>query len=125
MVGWGWDPPLACMTLIIERVQYGEIPDLTTERLRSLGRKLKFFPGVPRIYEDLRKMVKSEAAFRRAEISLEYYVISGGIEELIKGSAIAPYMSDIFGCTFSTERRTGLVSWPQSIVTFTEKTKFV
>ena len=125
MVGWGWDPPLAYMTLLIERVQYGEIPDLTTEKLRDIGRKIRFFPGVPRVFEDLRKFVKSESAFREAGVSLEYYVVSGGLEELIRGSVIAPHMTDIFGCTFSTERRTGLVSWPQSIVTFTEKTKFV
>jgi len=34
-------------------------------------------------------------------------------------------MKDIFGCTFDVHPKTGVLQFPKSIITFTEKTKFI
>ena len=55
-------------------------------------------------------------------MQIEFYIITAGFEEIIRGTSIATEMNDIFGCTFA-ERRGKLI--PKSVLTFTEKTKFL
>jgi hypothetical protein len=124
MVRKGWDPPLAYMRKLIRMNRSGKIK-LTNGVLRKTGAKIDFFPGIPEFFNDLREYLTEIEETKDLDIKIEYYVISSGFEELIRGSKIEPYVNDIFGCTFETELETGLVRFPKSIVTFTEKTKFV
>jgi len=55
-------------------------------------------------------------------VQIEFYIISGGFEEIIRGTPISSEMKDVFGCTFD-ERKDNLIV--KSVVTFTEKTKFL
>ncbi len=116
----GWDPPLAYIELILQRVRQRNIA-VKNQDLRRLGKKVKLFPGVYDLFERLRKFVANKPQFEEAHLQLEFYVISGGFEEIIRGTSIAHEMKDIFGCTFDDKK--GLR--PKSIVTFTEKTKFL
>jgi len=120
-VSKGWDPPLAYMRKIIRLTSRRQI-DLTNAKLRRLGANLKFFPGVTKMFDELHSMVQDEF---NSEILLEFYVITCGFEEVIKGSQIAPYLKGVFGCTFDVYPKTGKLRFPKSIVTFTEKTKFI
>jgi len=121
----GMDPPLAYMYKIVELVQSRKMPDLTNTKLRELGSSLRFFPGIPGVFGDLRKFIDRKPEFVDAGVSIEFYVVTGGFEEMIKGSCIAEYVKDIFGCTFEVDPQTGLLQRPKSIVTFPEKTKFI
>ena len=125
MVRKGWDPPLAYMSRIVQMVQSGRIPDLTNERLREIGAEVDFFPGIPQMFDELKRLVIESEEFREADVSLEYYVISSGFEEVIRGSEIGGFMKDIFACSFDADPKTGVLRSLKSIVTFTEKTKFV
>jgi len=55
--------------------------------------------------------------------SIEFYVISGGLEEIILGSTIASNFRAVRGCRFSEVG--GVVAAPKNIVTFTEKTRYI
>lgn len=121
----GWDPPLAYMYRIIDLVKAGSIPGLNTEKMRRIGSQMRFFPGIPGVFEDLAKFVMRRKEFVEAEVSLEFYVVTGGFEEIVRGSVLARYMKDIFGCTFWEDPKTGVISRPRTTVSFTEKTKFV
>lgn len=125
MVKDGWDPPLAYMHKIIDLVRRGKMGDLTNSKLEEIGSQIQFFNGIPQFFEDLRSLVRSESRFVDAGISIQYYVITGGFEAMIRGSAIAPFMTDMFGCTFYEDPETQLVCFPKTTVTFTEKTKFI
>lgn len=125
MVRQGWDPALAYMRKILRMIRGGQLPGLTNERLRQIGSELKFFPGIPEMFEELPVFINRRKEFREAEVSIEFSVVSCGFEEIIKGSTIAPYMKNIFGCTFDAHPQTDVLRFPKSIVTFTEKTKFV
>jgi len=125
LVREGWDPPLAYMDKIIQMVQSGQMSDLTNERLRRLGADVEFFPGIPQMFDELKELISQTEEFQEAGVTLEYYVISSGFEEVIRGSKIAKFMKDIFACTFAADPKTGVLRLPKSIVTFTEKTKFV
>ena len=121
----GMDPPLAYMYKITGLVQSGKMPGLNNAKLREIGSQLEFFPGIPGIFEELPKFVNDRPRFVDAEVCLEFYVVTGGFEEMVKGSRVSKYMKDVFGCTFDEDPETGLLYRPKGVVTFTEKTKFI
>lgn len=121
LVKKGWDPPLAYIDRILALLRTRKMK-VTNQDLRNLGKKVQLFPGVSDIFQRLRNTMSEWKEFREAYIQIEFYIISGGFEEIIRNVSIAGEMKDIFGCTFY-ERGDRLI--PKSIVTFTEKTKFL
>lgn len=119
LVEGGWDPPLAFIDRIMTHLKKNNLK-VTNQDLRNLGKKVKFLPGVTDIFQRLKTFVDGSKEFQEAYIQIEFYIISGGFEEIIKGTPIANEMKDIFGCTFD-DRRGDLII--KSILTFTEKTK--
>ena len=87
-----------------------------------MGKRVNLFPGVPDVFQRLRHFVNRKKEFQEAHIQIEFYVISAGFEEIIRGTSVANGMKDVFGCTFD-ERNGSLIV--KSVVTFTEKTKFL
>jgi len=89
----GWDPPQAYMQRILENVQRGEIKKLTRRKLHNIGKDMPLFPGIPNLFEELRQFVSSNKDLRKARISLEFYLISGGLEEVVRGSHLRRYVN--------------------------------
>lgn len=117
----GWDPPLAYIDRILEYIKQNSLK-VTNQDLRNLGKKVHLFPGVLDGFKLLKSFVSGKKEFKEAHVAIKFYIISGGFEEIIRGTPVANEMNDIFGCTFD-EREGSLV--PKSIVTFTAKTKFL
>lgn len=115
----GWDPTPAYLKLLLDNVGDGKpFGRLTNARLREFGSKLQFYPGIPGLFKDLRKSVSQH---RLSSPGIEFYVISGGLEEIIRGSSIAKDLTRFWGCQFAEEN--GQIRHLQKIVSFTEKTK--
>ncbi len=121
LVKKGWDPPLAYIDRILALLKQKKLKILN-EDLRKLGLKVQLFPGVIDLIPRLEKFVNSRKEFKEAFVRIEFYVISGGFEEIIRSTQISKSIKDVFGCTF-VERNGQII--PKSIVTFTEKTKFL
>lgn len=85
---------------LLSFVKNGRLKGLTNQRLRELGRELVFYPGLPELFEQLQALVHAQAEYAKHNITLEHYIVSTGLAEMIRGSAIAPYVEDIFGCEF-------------------------
>ena len=85
---------------LLSYVRNGSLRGLNNQTLRELGRELEFFPGLPDLFSDLKQLVRSRSEFVSHELSLEHYVISTGLAELIRGSELSPYLDGIFGCEF-------------------------
>lgn len=65
---------------------------------------LKFRAGCRQFFDELRGIVcQSEAERDNLDVSLEHYIISTGIAEVIRGSSIAGHVDGIFGCEFVEE----------------------
>jgi hypothetical protein len=124
MVRKGWDPQLATMRKLL-RIVNGEKIRLTNQKLRETGARIDFFPGIPGIFEELKEYLNELEEAEDQGMTIEYYVVSSGFEEIIRGSIIASHMTDIFGCTFDVNPQTGIIRFPKSVVSFTEKTKFI
>ena len=83
---------------ILTYVRAGIFQGLNNALLRKLGRELTFHPGLPEFFRTLREVTNSRPEFRRHQISLEHYIVSTGLAEMIRGSAIAPEVEGIYGC---------------------------
>ena len=121
----GWDPPIAWMTEILNLIKEDKIEQNTNQKLARLGKKIVPFDGVLNFIPELKKMIKENKEFLDANVSLESYIISSGIEDLIKGSVFSKHFTDIFAGRFAEDQNTGLISSIKSSVSFTEKTKFL
>lgn len=124
MVKASWDPPLAYMHLLLDYSRKGKI-DLSQDALRKLGKKLPLFPGLPKVFVELKEYVKKEESLKGARVKLEFYIISGGLEDMVRGSAVAQYADGIFGSTFAYDKKTKEAIGIKSAISFTEKTRFL
>jgi phosphoglycolate phosphatase-like HAD superfamily hydrolase len=119
-----WDPPFAYMHLLVEYSQRGKL-DLSPKTLQLIGKNLQLFPGLPNAFQELQDFVINHAELKEARISLEFYIISGGIEEIIRGSAISTYMTGIFGSKFAYDKNLTTIAGIKSAISFTEKTRYL
>ena len=85
---------------VLEYVRSGVFKGLSNAVLRELGAELTFHPGMPEFLATLKRSVENEPAFQRADVSLEHYVISTGLRPMIEGSAVRPYLEDVWACEF-------------------------
>src|SRR5207249_3959701 len=86
LVDQGYDPPTAYLNLLLDRVGPGKpLGALTNRGLREFGATLDttWFPGLPDFFTQLEERVKIHR-----DVTVEFYIISGGLEEIISGSAI-------------------------------------
>jgi phosphoserine phosphatase len=124
LVDQGYDPPLAYLNLLLQEVGEGRpLGLLSNQDLGAFGRTLdsSWFPGLPGMFDDLRA---AAAAYR--DVSVEFYIISGGLQALMEGSEhVQKYFSGVYGCQLAEDERTGAVHFIKRCVTFTEKTRFI
>jgi hypothetical protein len=83
---------------ILEYVRRGKFEGLTNELLQDLGSELDFYPGLPEFFPALNSLLERNEVFQHHELTLEHYVVSTGLSQMIKGSEIAPYLDGIWGC---------------------------
>ena len=119
----GWDPPLAYMDEFIKITKERGL-NITKDKMQSIGEKIQFYKGVPEIFAELQHFVSELSNRLSLSVEIEFYVASSGFEEVLVASSIGKVMKEIFGCTFEYDKEGNIVS-PKSIVTFTEKTKFI
>ena len=119
----GYDPPLAYLRLLLDQVGVDKaLGALSNADLRQFGSSLddKYFSGIPDVFEDLQQIV---SGYR--DVDVEFYVISGGLEEVIAGSSIIQkYFSGYYGCQLG-EDDAGHLAYVKRCVTFTEKTRYL
>jgi phosphoserine phosphatase len=121
LVNDGWDPAPAYLKLILDLVGDPKpLGRVSNAALREFGKELAFYPGLPRLFKDLTEQVREHTL---SNPTIEFYVISGGLEEIILGSSIATHLSAVRGCRFA--ETDGVISAVQNVVTFTEKTRYL
>ena len=85
---------------ILTYVRHGRFGGLTNALLRQLGGQLTFYPGVPEIFQSLRERLAKLPGAVQHDIRLEHYVVSTGLRQMILGSAVAPYIKNVWACEF-------------------------
>ena len=83
---------------LLTYVRAGIFKGLNNALLRHLGGELEFFPGLPDFLQTLKDLARGRPDYRKHDISLEHYIVSTGLAEMIRGSRIAPQIENIYGC---------------------------
>ncbi len=90
----------------------------TKQDLTDYASHVKLFKGVEKWFVRMNTYAKSKG------ITLEHYVISSGLKEMVEGTKIAPYFREIFASSFMYDKK-GEVLWPGLVVNYTNKTQFL
>lgn len=93
----------ASLNHMLTYIKSGKLKGLTNRMLREAGKKIKFFPGLPDFFSKIKTFINSDEEFSQYNITLEHYIISSGLSEIIKGSEIASFVDGIFACDFIEE----------------------
>ena len=81
---------------------------LNNEKLKSFGKELKFYPGIPELFTKTKDFVDQNEDYRECGIKLEHYIVSTGMAAIIQGSEIAEYVDGIWGCEFIEDEQNGV-----------------
>jgi len=109
----GYDREIAYLQALIFICREKGI-DLSNSKIRDLGAQLQFYEGFPHVLDRLNKIVRSDG------YELGVYVITAGLEEMVIGSRLGPYLTRCWGCGFA-EDMNGFISHPKRIVTSANK----
>lgn len=92
-------PDTSYLGHLLTYVREGKMPDLSNARLRELGAQLPLNPGVSELFDRLANVVR-QPEFEDGDLRLEHYVVSTGLAEMIRGSAIADKLTGIWASEF-------------------------
>ncbi|MBP5208943.1 MAG: haloacid dehalogenase-like hydrolase [Clostridia bacterium] len=91
---------------------------LTRQMFRASGKNVRLFPGVTEWFSRMNEYGKSKG------LTVEHYVISSGIREIIEGTEIAHEFRRIYAAEFYYDNN-GEAVWPAMAVNYTSKTQFI
>ena len=111
------DAILAYMHVMIEQAHTAK-KNIRREEFVKMGKDLEFFPGV----EDWFKRINEFGAANG--LTIEHYIISSGLHEIIEGSSIYKQFKEVFACEYLYDENDVPV-WPKNAVNYTTKTQFL
>ena len=123
LVGDGWDHTLAYLNKLLDVTRDRLIDPLSRSKMEDVGQQVEFYPGALDFVRRLQDRLSDNSEYREAGISIEWYILSSGIEDILRATQLGRIATDIFGCAFDYEP-TGRATTVKRSVTFTEKTKF-
>lgn len=92
---------------------------LSIENLRTHGAGIPLFPGVEDWFGEINRFASDQG------IALSHYIISSGLEEMIRGTAISDEFKKIFGCRYHYDKDTYDAKWPSLAINYTTKTQYL
>ena len=122
----GYCPSHAYLKLLLDKTKEGEpLNGLTNRKLREFGAisAKKQYDGLHGLFRDLKKIVNG---YR--DIDIEFYIISGGLEEIIKGNSfVDKHFTGVYGCRFAGDDESDNceLNYIKRCITFTEKTRYL
>ena len=97
------NPDTIYLNEFIKYTKEGKFKGLNNEMLKEFGKDMDFYPGVPDIFKKTRDLIEDEPIYKEYDIKVEHYIVSTGMSQIIKGSAVAPYVNGIWGCELIEE----------------------
>ncbi|MBI5380974.1 MAG: haloacid dehalogenase-like hydrolase [Opitutae bacterium] len=91
---------IAYLNHLLTYVLAGQMPKLNNRVLRECGGEIKFYPGLPEFFEKSKTWMREKPEYQKHEMQLEHYIVSTGLAEMIRGSAVAKIVDGIWGCEF-------------------------
>ena len=93
--------------------------ELKPERLQAYGKSIPLFPEVVDWFDAINRFASDQG------IALSHYIVSSGLEEMIRGTPVAKHFKKIFGCRYHYDEATGHAKWPAVAIDYTTKTQYL
>jgi phosphoserine phosphatase len=121
LIAEGYDSPAAFLRLLL-----ADVKNLTNAQLREFGalfgpKPYPFYDGVLEFFDDVEKLVAENSE----NIAVEFFIISGGLYEIVSSTPIAGRFKGIYGCHLGGDTEDGVLKYIKRTVTFTEKTRYI
>jgi hypothetical protein len=113
------DEILVYMQLMLETAR-AKGHKITKDSLREHGKASRLFPGLA----DGSWFTRVNAFARKLDITLDHYIVSSGIKEMLEGSEISGQFEHIWASKFAYDE-SGSACWPASAINYTTKTQFL
>ena len=110
------DPTLAYLYLLEEQMRSAGI-EVNEVTFRKYGNKLKLFNGV----ESWFSRIKEFGILNN--IAIENYIISSGLEDMIRGCSFANDLNQIYASSYVYDNNRGI--WPKLSVNYSNKVQFL
>lgn len=111
------DEILAYLNLMLKKAHEKEMP-IYRKTFEEYGKKLQLFPGVQGWFSRI------NAYGKKANLSIEHYIISSGLREMIAGTKIASEFKCIFASGFRYDQH-NVAIWPALAVNYTNKSQYL
>lgn len=108
---------LSYMYLILEKSRQSKHP-IKRATFKNHGKNIKLFTGVEDYFKDINQYAQSK------NITIEHYIISSGLKEIIQGSKIYKMFKYVFASEFYYDEN-GVAVWPACAIDYTLKTQFL
>lgn len=107
---------LSYMYMMIKISKEKNMP-ITKNYLAKMGKYVKFFKGVDTWFDRINEYGK------KVGVTVEHYLVSSGLQEIIEGTQIAKNFKQIYAGRFVFEN--GEAVWPALSLNYTNKTQFL
>ncbi len=89
------------LNMILRYVKQGKLAGLNNHKLREIGQKMDFYPGVVGLFKKINSM-NAEKRYLSHNIKFENYIVSMGLRKIIEGCTLNKdgYIKKIWGCEF-------------------------
>ena len=113
------DGILAYMGELLDKAAEIESDALDIENLRKYGAKIPLFAGVDTWFERVNEFGN------KLELNIEHYIISSGLDEMIRGTPIGDKFRQIYACKYHYKGNGRRATFPSLAVNYTTKTQYL
>lgn len=107
----------------IKYAKSGKFKNLNNEKLKSYGTQLKFYPGIPDIFNATKNFVASIKGAKEFNLKLEHYIVSTGFRQVIEGSCVKDYVKQIWACELIDSQEDNCIGEIAYTIDHTTKTR--
>lgn len=108
---------LCYMKLMIDKARVAGV-SIRREAFVNYGKNVELYKGVEEWFDLIEVLAK------KYDVTVEHYINSSGLKEMIEGTSIAYRFKHIYACSFLYDVD-GIAQWPAVAVDFTAKTQFL
>jgi 2-hydroxy-3-keto-5-methylthiopentenyl-1-phosphate phosphatase len=113
------DEILSYLGLLVEKASQTNPQELSVNNLKKHGKSIPLYPGVAGWFDRINKYADDNG------LELYHYIISSGLDAMIRGTAIGDKFRMIFACKYHYSANGTLAVWPAQAINYTTKTQFL
>lgn len=113
------DEILSYLGLLVEKASQTNPQELSVNNLKRHGKSIPLYPGVADWFDRINKYADDNG------LELCHYIISSGLDAMIRGTAIGDKFRMIFACKYHYSANGTVAIWPAQAINYTTKTQFL